>query len=89
MKKRSKSKLEFQLVLANFRIRAEWKKVTSRAELKIFQLELWLEPSLSYTYLKCDVWKQPKQHMQESEPQIVKTQSLVILGLCLQTSNFK
>ena len=45
MKKRSKSKSEFQLVSANFRIRAEWKKVMSRAELKIFQLELWLEPA--------------------------------------------
>ena len=30
--KKCKSKSEFQLVLANFRFRAEWKKVTSRAE---------------------------------------------------------
>ena len=45
MKKRSKSKSEFQLVSANFRIRAEWKKVMSRAELKILQHELWLKPA--------------------------------------------
>ena len=45
MKEKSKSKSNFQLVSANFRFRAEWKKVTSRAELKIFQLELWLEPA--------------------------------------------
>ena len=45
MKKKYKSKLNFQLVSANFRFRAEWKKVTSRAELKIIQLELWLEPA--------------------------------------------
>ena len=32
MKEKSKSKSNFQLVLANFRFRAEWKKVTSRAE---------------------------------------------------------
>ena len=29
----------------NFRFQAEVKKVTSRAELKILQLELWLEPA--------------------------------------------
>ena len=45
MKKKSISKSNFQLVSANFRFRAEWKKVMSRAELKIFQLELWLEPA--------------------------------------------
>ena len=45
MKEKSKSKSNFQLVSANFRFRAEWKKVTSRAELKIFQLELWLKPA--------------------------------------------
>ena len=32
MKEKSKSKSKFQLVSANFRFRAEWKKVTSRAE---------------------------------------------------------
>ena len=55
MKEKSKSKSNFQLVSANFRFRAEWKKVTSRAELKIFQLELWLEPArlglITTTYL--------------------------------------
>ena len=30
---------------ADFRFQAEPKKVTSRAELKIFQLELWLQPA--------------------------------------------
>ena len=45
-KSKSKSKSNFQLVSANFRFRAEWRKVTSRAELKICQLELWLEPNL-------------------------------------------
>ena len=35
----------FGSFLANFRFRAEVKKVTSRAELKILQLELWLEPA--------------------------------------------
>ena len=45
MKKKSKSKSKFQLVSANFRFRAEWKKVISRAEPKIFQLKLWLEPA--------------------------------------------
>ena len=45
MKKKSKSKSKFQLVLANFWFRAEWKKHTSLAELKIFQLELWLKPA--------------------------------------------
>ena len=29
----------------NFQFRAEVKKVTSRAELKILQLELWLKPA--------------------------------------------
>ena len=43
--KRKKSKSKFQLVSANFQFRAEWKKVTSRAELKNLQLELWLEPA--------------------------------------------
>ena len=33
------------LFSANFQFRAEVKKVTSRAELKILQLELWLEPA--------------------------------------------
>ena len=37
--KKSRSKSNFQLVSANFPFRAEFKKVTSRAELKIFQLE--------------------------------------------------
>ena len=32
MKKKSIPKSNFQLVSANFRFRAEWKKVTSRAE---------------------------------------------------------
>ena len=36
---KTKIKSKFQLVLANFRFRAEWKKVTSRAELKNLQLE--------------------------------------------------
>ena len=31
--------------LVNFQFRAEVKKVTSRAELKNLQLELWLEPA--------------------------------------------
>ena len=31
--------------MGNFRFRAEEKKVTSRAEPKILQLELWLEPA--------------------------------------------
>ena len=35
----------FGLFSADFRFRAEGKKVTSRAELKILQLELWLEPA--------------------------------------------
>jgi hypothetical protein len=40
-------KVNFSLFLANFQFRAEVKKVTSRAEaeLKIIQLELWLEPA--------------------------------------------
>ena len=32
MKEKSKSKSNFQLVSANFRFRAEWKKVTSQTE---------------------------------------------------------
>ena len=35
----------FGSFLANFCFRAKVKKVTSRAELKIIQLELWLEPA--------------------------------------------
>ena len=31
--------------MINFQFRAEVKKVTSRAELKNLQLELWLEPA--------------------------------------------
>ena len=42
---KEKSKSNFQLVSANFRFRAEWKKVMSRAELKIFKLEQWSEPA--------------------------------------------
>ena len=38
MKEKYKFKSNFQLVSANFWLRAEWKKVTSRAEPKIFQL---------------------------------------------------
>ena len=47
MKKKSKKskKSKFRLVSADFRFRAEVQKVTSRAELKILQLELWLEPA--------------------------------------------
>ena len=58
MKKISKSKSNFQLVSAYFQFRAEWKNVTSRAELKIFQLELWLEPArlglITTTYIRRD-----------------------------------
>ena len=37
--------MNFSSFSANFQFRAEVKKVTSRAELKILQLELWLEPA--------------------------------------------
>ena len=62
MKEKSKSKSIFQLVSANFRFRAESKKVTSRAELKILQLELWLEPArlglITNDYALHNVWCQ-------------------------------
>ena len=45
IKKKSKSNQNFGSFLANLRFRAKGKKVTSRAELKIIQLELWLEPA--------------------------------------------
>ena len=38
-------KKKFGSVLVNFQFRAEVKKVTSQAELKNLQLELWLEPA--------------------------------------------
>ena len=38
-------KVNFSSFLANFQFRAEVKKVTSQAELKILELELWLEPA--------------------------------------------
>ena len=38
-------KKKFGSFLVNFQFRAEVKKVTSRAELKNLQLELWLEPA--------------------------------------------
>ena len=43
--KKKKKKGNFGSFSADFRFRAEKKKVTSRAELKILQLELWLEPA--------------------------------------------
>ena len=38
-------KKKFSSFLVNFQFRAEVKKVTSQAELKNLQLELWLEPA--------------------------------------------
>ena len=43
--KKNKKIKNFGSFSADFRFRAEGKKVTSRAELKILQLELWLEPA--------------------------------------------
>ena len=61
MEKISKSKSKFQL---NFRIRDEWKKVTSWVEPKIFQLKLWMEKGheLSRAELKIfqlKLWLEP------------------------------
>ena len=44
-KRKFKKNKNFGSFSADFQFRAEGKKVTSRAELKILQLELWLEPA--------------------------------------------